>query len=107
MLISEKISRIISRTLKEGSEDIFVEFLIQEFGREVTKSELVQAIIGWADLYMQGANSGDFEGVAKYLEEDIYIDVSDDLPAMFKNEIMQYLKFTQNGEEAEGINPEG
>jgi hypothetical protein len=107
MLISEKISRIISQTLKENQESQFIDFLIQEFGREVKKSEVSSAIIGWADLYMQGANSGDFEGVAKYLDEDIYVQISDELPPMFKNEVMQYLKFTQNGEEAEEINPEG
>lgn len=99
-MLSEKISKMVTKALQENKESQFVDFLIQEFGREVTKSELGQAIIGWADLYMQGNNSGDFAGVAEYLERDIYADISDELPPMYKNEILEYLKFTQDGEEA-------
>jgi len=104
MLISEKISKMVNIILRENEEHLFVDFLIQEFGREVTKSELAQAIIGWAELYMQGSNSGDFEGVAKYLSLDVYSKISDELSAMFKNNISSYLEFTEeieDGEEAQ------
>lgn len=98
MLISEKISQIIKSVLKENEQG-FSDFLIREYGRQVMKSELAEAIVGWADLYMQGNNSGDFEGVAKYLSREMYTLVSDRLPPMFLNEITPYLKFLQNGEE--------
>ncbi len=98
MLISEKIARIVKHLLTEENQS-FERFMIQEYGRQVTKSELGQAIIGWADLYMQGANSGDFEGVAKYLKSDIYTGIVDELPAMFVTSITPFLKFMNNAEE--------
>mgnify|MGYP006928188084 CR=1 FL=1 len=100
MLLSEKITKMIKKALNESVQS-FVQFMVQEYGRQVTKSELGQAIIGWADLYMQGANSGDFESVGAYITQDVYVDIIDSLPAMFVENVKPYMEFMQNGEETE------
>lgn len=98
MVLSEKIARIVRRALNENVQS-FTNFMVQEYGRQVTKTELGQAIIGWADLYMQGANSGDFENVGKYVDQGVYTDIVDSLPQMFVDELLPHAKFNQDGEE--------
>jgi hypothetical protein len=71
-IISNKILEMVYGEDKNYDYSTFDDFLSHEYGFKVTSEELVEAIKAWASNYMMGLNPGDFQGVAKYVNQTVY-----------------------------------
>lgn len=92
------------KVIKEEGEELFYQFLKSEYGETPTSEETGQAIVNWAKNYMTGINGPDFEGVANYMNDDIWAIIKDEISSNYMTGLRNHVKASEGDiEESVGI----